>query len=105
MKIDRFLVERMTMTPEELAKTAAEQPSFLGQTLAWVAAGIAGIGAWLWTHTMGRLQKVEENKLDRFEFDKAMARIDKDRDERRETEIKLFDRLDHLKDMVQELRK
>lgn len=92
------------MTPDEV-KVAADGGSFLSQSLAWIAAAIAGIGAWLWVNTMGRLQKVEENKLDRSEFDKAMSRIDKDRDERRETEIKLFDRLDHLKDMVQELRK
>lgn len=92
------------MTPDEV-KVAADGGSFLSQSLGWAAASIAGIGAWLWLNTMGRLQKVEENKLDRSEFDKAMSRIDKDRDERRETEIKLFDRLDHLKDMVQELRK
>jgi len=94
------------MTPEEAAAKAAESPSFLGQTLAWVAAAIAGIGAWLWTNTMGRIQRLEQNKLERTEFDHAMSRIDNDRKERRDTEIKLFDKLDSLKDMVQEaLRK
>lgn len=92
------------MTPEEAAKAAAESGSFLSQSLAWAAAGIAGVGAWLWTNTMGRLQKVEENKLNRSEFDSAMSRIDKDRDERRETEIKLFDKVDKFDDKLDALK-
>lgn len=78
--------------------------SFLSQVLEWTAGGIAAIGAWLWTHTMGRLQNVEKNKIDRSEFDNAMKRIDKDRDERRETEISLFGKVDKLDDKLDGLK-
>jgi len=87
------------MTPEEAAAKAAESPSFLGQTLAWVAAAIAGIGAWLWTNTMGRIQRLEQSKVDKDDFAEYVKRADKDRDERRDAEIKIFDKLDNLKDL------
>lgn len=79
--------------------------SFTGQVLAWVAAGIASIGAWLWTNTMGRIAKLESDKIGREEFDKYVDRADHDRNERRETEIKLFDKLDQLKDLIIERTK
>lgn len=77
----------------------------MSQVLAWVAAGIAAVGAWLWSNTMGRIQKLESDKVSREEFNNYTSRADKDRDERRQTEIKLFDKLDQLKDLITELRK
>lgn len=95
------------MDEHEVVKAAVENQSFLSQTLAWVAAGIAGVGAWLWTNTMGRIAHIEKNKLDKTTFDATVARHDKDRDERRETELALFakvdkfnDKLDDLKDLI-----
>lgn len=73
-----------------------DETSFLGQVLAWVAAGIAGIGAWLWTTTMGRIAKLEENKVDQETFEAYVKRADKDRDERRASELTLFDKVDDL---------
>ena len=70
--------------------SGAEDTSFLSQVLAWVAAGIAAIGAWLWTTTMGRISTLERDKVSQKTFDEYVARADKDRDERRETEINLF---------------
>lgn len=64
--------------------------SFLTQVLAWIAAAIAAIGAWLWVNTMGRIGKLEEGKVNQKTFDEYVARADKDRSERRETEISLF---------------
>lgn len=94
------------MTPEEAAaKVAAESPSLVGQYMAWAAGAIAAVGAWLWTNTMGRIQHLERTKVDQSTFNTYVERADKDRDERRETEIKLFDRLDHMKDMISEIRR
>lgn len=73
-----------------------DENSFLGQALAWVAAGIAGVGAWLWTTTMGRIAKLEENKVDRKTFESYVERAEKDRDERRNTELALFHKVDDL---------
>ena len=84
---------------------APESSGFLGQVLAWIAAGIAGLGAWLWINTMGRIQLLEADKVGREEFNKHIAKVDKDRDERREVEIKLFDKLDGLKDLIIERTK
>ena len=67
-----------------------EGGSFLGQVLAWVAAGIAAIGAWLWTQTMGRIAALEREKVSQKTFEEYVARADKDRDERRDTELSLF---------------
>lgn len=76
--------------------TPVDENSFLGQALAWVAAGIAGVGAWLWTTTMGRIAKLEEGKVNQKTFDEYVARADRDRTERRETEISLFEKVDGL---------
>lgn len=97
--------EPTKMTPEEAALKAAENQSFIGQILAWASGGIALIGAWLWTNTMGRIQHVERTKVDQVMFDAYVARADHDRTERRDTEIALFAKLDHLKDMIGEIRK
>lgn len=90
-----------------------DETSFLGQVLAWTAAAIAGVGAWLWTTTMGRIAKLEESKVDQKTFSDYVARADKDRDERRQTEISLFaeikdqrthfdTKLDRLADLIRE---
>jgi len=73
-----------------------DETTFLGQTLAWVAAGIAGVGAWLWTTTMGRIAKLEEGKVGKAEFESYVERANKDRDERRTTELSLFEKVDDL---------
>lgn len=92
-----------------------EETTFLSQVLAWVAAAIAAIGAWLWTTTMGRIAKLEESKVNQKTFDDYVARADKDRDERRDTELALFrkvdglqthfdHKIDKLADLIRELR-
>lgn len=73
-----------------------DETSFLSQVLAWVAAGIAAVGAWLWTTTMGRIAKLEESRVSHKTFDEYVNRADKDRDERRETEVTLFEKVDSL---------
>jgi len=74
--------------------------SFLGEVLAWVAAGIAGVGAWLWSNTMGRIAKLEESKVNQKTFDEYVFRAEKDRSERRETEIKLFGEVKDLRNHI-----
>jgi len=92
---------------------APDEASFLSQVLTWIAVGIAAIGAWLWTTTMGRIAKLEEGKVNQKTFDDYVARADKDRGERRETEISLFreikdqrkhfdERLDKIADLLRE---
>ena len=94
---------------------APDDGSFLGQILAWVAAGIAAIGAWLWINTMGRIAKLEEGKVDLKTFNAYTVRAEKDRDERRETELSLFAaikdqrshfdaKLDKLADLIRTIR-
>ena len=73
--------------------TPTDDPSFLSQIIAWVAAGIAGLATWLWTSTMGRITKLEEGKVNQRTFDSYVARADKDRDERRDTELSLFEEI------------
>lgn len=73
-----------------------EETTFLSQILAWAAAGIAAVGAWLWTTTMGRIAKLEETKVDRKTFEAYVERAEKDRDERRASEISLFHKVDDL---------
>lgn len=75
-------------------------PSFVGQVLAWISGGIALIGAWLWANTMGRISSLEKSKVEREEFDKYVTRADKGRDEMRETQITLFNKVDDLRDHV-----
>jgi hypothetical protein len=74
-----------------------DEASFISQVIAWVAAGIASffasVFAWLWSTTMGRITKLEEGKVNQKTFDDYIARFDKDRDERRETETSLFDEI------------
>ena len=75
-------------------------PTLLGQLLAWAAAGIASVGAWLWTHTMGRIAAVEKEKVSRHEFDEAVNRGEKSREELRGSVITLFGKVDDLRDHV-----
>ena len=95
--------------------TPSEGVSFLSQVLAWVAAGIAAVGAWLWTTTMGRISALEREKVSQRTFDEYVARADKDRDERRDTELSLFreikdqrqhfdSKLDKLADLIREIK-
>jgi hypothetical protein len=92
-----------------------DETTFLSQLLAWAAAGIAAVGAWLWTTTMGRIARLEEGKVNQKTFDAYVARADKDRDERRDTEISLFaeikdqrthfdTKLDRITDMLRDRR-
>lgn len=74
--------------------------SFLSQVLAWIAAAIAAVGAWLWTSTMGRISRLEESKVDLKTFESYVQRADKDRNERRETELTLFSKVDSLRTHV-----
>lgn len=74
-----------------------DETSFLSQVLAWVAAAIAAVGAWLWTATMGRISALEKEKVNQKTFDEYVARADKDRDERRGTELALFDEVKDLR--------
>jgi hypothetical protein len=76
--------------------TPTDENSFLGQVLSWVAGGIAAVGIWLWTSTMGRIKDLEAGKVNQKTFDDYVARADKDRVERRETEINLFEKVDSL---------
>lgn len=73
-----------------------DETTFLSQVIAWVAAAIAAVGAWLWTTTMGRIAKLEEGKVNQKTFDEYVARADKDRTERRDTELTLFAKVDSL---------
>jgi len=79
-----------------------DDTSFLSQVVAWVAAAIAGLAAWLWTTTMSRITKLEEGKVNQKTFDEYVARADKDRGERRETELSLFRKMDNMRDHVDE---
>lgn len=74
--------------------------SFLAQVLAWVAAGIAAIGAWLWVHTMGRISVLESTKLDLQTFKDHVARSEKSRDELRESIVALYGKVDEVKDLL-----
>lgn len=76
--------------------TPSDEHSFLGQALAWVAGAIGAVGYWLWTTTMGRIAKLEEGKVNQKTFDEYVARADKDRSERRDTELSLFAKVDSL---------
>lgn len=75
---------------------APDDTSFLTHALAWLGAAIAGIGAWLWTTTMGRIKDLETGKVNQKTFDEYVVRADRDRGERRETEISLFQKVDDL---------
>lgn len=57
----------------------------------WTVGFIALVGAWIWNHSMGRLQKLETDKLDTKIFDDRMERLDDDRREAREDLIARFD--------------
>ena len=74
-----------------------DETSFLSQVLSWVAGGIAAIGIWLWTSTMSRIAELEKGKVNQKTFDDYVARSEKDRDERREIEINLFEKVDDLR--------
>lgn len=86
------------MTTNEGIPMAAptDETTFLSQALAWAAAGIAGVGAWLWTTTMGRIAELEKGKVSKADFESYVNRADKDRDERRQTELSLFEKVDDL---------
>lgn len=81
-------------------ESGPEGQSFLGQLLAWIAGGIAMIGAWLWVNTMGRIQRLEQDKIGRKEFDALILREAEATRQRQLIEEKLFDRLDSLKDLI-----
>jgi hypothetical protein len=70
-----------------------DEASFISQIIAWVAAAIAAVFAWLWSTTMGRITKLEEGKVNQKTFDDYIVRSEKYRDERRETETSLFDEI------------
>jgi len=91
---------RLIAGKEKRMDGGPESQSFLSQLLAWVAAGIAAIGAWLWVNTMGRIQRLEQNKIGREEFNTHIDRFAEDQRNRLATEEKLFDRLDDLKDLI-----
>ncbi len=74
-----------------------DEASFLNQVLGWVAGGIAAIGIWLWTSTMGRISELEKGKVNQKTFDEYVMRADKDRGEMRETEVNLFEKVDDLR--------
>ena len=40
-----------------MAQPPTDETTFLSQVLAWVAAAIAAVGAWLWSNTMGRIAR------------------------------------------------
>lgn len=46
---------------------------------------------------MGRIAALEKDKVSKADFDKYVDRADKDRDERRETELSLFVKVDDLR--------
>ncbi len=46
-----------------------------------------------------------KTKLDKSDFDAHLHRVEQSLEQRRDMEIKIFDRLDALKDMVQGMRK
>lgn len=74
-----------------------DENSFLSQVLSWIAGGIAAVGIWLWTSTMSRIAELEKGKVNQKTFDEYVARADKDRGERRETELNLFEKVDDLR--------
>ena len=53
-----------------MAQPPTDETTFLSQVLAWVAAAIAAVGAWLWSNTMGRIAKLEEGKVSQEAFDR-----------------------------------
>lgn len=74
--------------------------SFLERIEIWVAAGITGLISWLWIYTMGRIKNLEDSVIKRDEFDKYAERVDKARDEMRDSIVKLFDKMDDLKTTI-----
>lgn len=82
--------------------TGAEDQTLIGQVMTWAAGGIATIGAWLWANTMGRIKALEDSKVSKADFDRHVDRAQHDRDELRENQIKLFDKIDELKDLIVE---
>lgn len=70
---------------------STEGPGQLGQLWAWATGAVGLVAAWLWNHTMGRLQTLERTKVDQKDFDMHVVRSDKARDELREGVVKLFE--------------
>ena len=68
--------------------------SQLGQLWAWAMGAIAFACIWIWNHTMGRIQKLEDSKVSKEDFAAHVARSDKSREELRDNQIAMFTRLD-----------
>lgn len=82
--------------------SAEKDPSFLGFVLAAVAAGISGLGAWAWNNTMGRITALEQGKVDKEDFKQYVERSEKSRDELRDSQKLIFQKVDGLRDHVDE---
>lgn len=73
---------------------------FLDQIITWIVGAISFVAIWVWTTTMGRISRLEEGKVSMKAFEEYTQRADKDRDERRETELTLFNKVDDLRNHI-----
>lgn len=78
-------------------------------------APVSAVVMGVWTHLGGKFRRLDKEKLDREDFDKwvlqhesifsqHVQRTERMNEERRQTEIKLFDKLDDLKTIILERR-
>lgn len=91
----------------------SQETSFAAWAMGAIGAGITGILAWLGLNTMSRIQALEQGKVDKKSFDDAMERADTSRGELRETMethrsetrenvIGLHDKIDDMRNHVDE---
>lgn len=92
-----------------------DNPSALSVIVTGIIAACGFVAAWLWKHTMGRIDSLESRKMDREEFNGYVARADesrkelrdsveRNRTESRESIAKLFEKIDEVKDMIRVAR-
>lgn len=66
----------------------------------WVLAGVAGLIAWAIKTTNSRIGKLEDCSVMKEEFREATKRATQDRDELRDSVVKLFDKIDEIKTIL-----
>lgn len=82
-----------------------KDPTLIGTVLTWVGLAIAGLGSWVFTVTMGRIKTLEEHKLGKKEFADHVQDVKEWRKEFRDDQARLFEKIDEIKDMMNERRR
>lgn len=68
--------------------------------IGFVATITAGVALWFFKNTMSRIAAAEKDKVDRKDFDVAVARSETARQEMRQAQVTLFGKVDQLRDHV-----